>query len=174
MASSGLNATASQLANKNGNGIYRKGLLEELESRGYRLTSQRRALIEELQNADRHLDASELLERANQRLTGRRTRVNRATVYRTLDLLKKLGLVDELDLMHLNGEKHYYEARTNRDHIHLACFVCGRIEEVTSPVYDDLKREIQETMGFATEVVRLEIGGRCRECREKRKASKKL
>src|SRR6185437_199119 len=41
--------------------------------------------------------------------------VDRATVYRTVDMLKRHGLVDELDLMHLQGEKHYYEVRTRRD-----------------------------------------------------------
>jgi Fur family ferric uptake transcriptional regulator len=41
--------------------------------------------------------------------------LNKVTVYRTLGLLKRLGLVDELDLMHMEGEKHYYEARTVRD-----------------------------------------------------------
>lgn len=153
-------ASLSQMEKANGNGLHRKSLLSALEARGIRLTAQRRTLVEELQNAEGHLDATELLHRANRR----DTRVNRATVYRTLDMLKKQGLVDELDLMHLHGEKHYYEARTHRDHVHLACFECGRIQEFTSTMYEELKKEIQKTCGFSIEVVRLEVGGRCREC----------
>ena len=163
MRNGAAHAIQSQLEKTNGIQLYRKSLLEALEALGIRLTAQRRTLVEELQNAETHLDANELLERANRR----DTRVNRATVYRTLDLLKKQGLIDELDLMHLHGEKHYYEARTNRDHVHLACFVCGKIEEFTSPMYEELKKQIRETCGFAIEVVRLEVGGRCRQCAAK-------
>ena len=160
MRNGAAHAIESQLEKTNGIGLHRNSLLEALEALGIRLTAQRRTLVEELQNAETHLDATELLERANRR----DTRVNRATVYRTLDLLKKQGLIDELDLMHLHGEKHYYEARTNRDHVHLACFVCGKIEEFTSQMYDELKKQIRDTCGFAIEVVRLEVGGRCRQC----------
>ncbi len=163
MASSGTNATRSQQGNVADKQFERKRLLDELEFRGYRLTNQRRVLIEELENADRHLDANELLERAH----FRDALVDRATVYRTLDLLKKLGLVDELDLMHLHGAKHCYEVRTGRDHIHLACFGCGKILQVTDQVYDELKSRVQRDTEFSIKAIRLEIGGNCRECRAK-------
>lgn len=140
--------------------LQRRPLLEELESRGVRMTAQRRVLIEEIQNAEQHLDAAELCERVRQR----DARVDRATVYRTLGLLKRMGLIDELDLMHLNGEKHYYEAKTSKDHVHLACFRCGTIEELTSEHYDRLKEEIRERFGFAIDVIRLEVGGKCHKC----------
>lgn len=108
--------------------LERRALLDELVSKGVRLTAQRRALVEVIQDASRHLDASSLLELARQR----EPNIDRATVYRTIELLKKLRLVDELDLMHLEGEKHYYEVKTKRDHVHLACFRCGRIEEFSA------------------------------------------
>ena len=75
-------------------------------------------------------------------------KIDRATVYRTLELLKRLGLIDELDLMHLNGEKHYYEVKTQKDHLHLACFHCGEIEELDSPTFQRLKREIAAQNDF--------------------------
>jgi Fur family transcriptional regulator, ferric uptake regulator len=138
-------------------------LIERVRAKGIRLTAQRRILIEEMQNANQHLDASLLLERARLR----DGRVDRATVYRTIDLLKKLGMIDELDLMHLNGEKHYYEVRTNEDHLHLACFGCGKIEELTSPAYEALKQEIRARSGFSISVIRLEAGGKCSACEAK-------
>jgi len=138
----------------------RRALLDELVSKGVRLTAQRRALIEVIQEARAHLDAGALLELARKR----EPNVDRATVYRTIELLKKHRLIDELDLMHLEGEKHYYEVKPKRDHVHLACFRCGRIEEFTSPLFDQLKEEIAKQTGFTIRVLRLEAGGHCRVC----------
>ena len=138
----------------------RCSLLQELARRGIRITGQRKILIETIQASESHLDAAALLDQARRRDSG----INRATVYRTIELLKKLRLIDELDLMHLNGEKHFYEARTNVEHVHLACFECGRIEEFASPLFERLKAEITRQRGFHIRVTRLEVGGRCSAC----------
>jgi len=140
--------------------LQRRSLLQELVAQGVRITAQRRVLIEIIQEADGHLDAAALLERAKKR----DAQIDRATVYRALELLKKLRLIDELDLMHLNGEKHFYEVKTTVDHVHLACFHCGRIEEFTSPLFEQLKDEISRKNGFRIRVTRLEVGGQCRVC----------
>lgn len=134
-------------------------LSERLAARGIRLTPRRRALLEILEKADRHLDAAALLKIAQERME-----IDRATVYRTLELLKKEGLVDELDLMHLCGEMHYYEARTGNEHFHFACFGCGRIEELATPLFDQLKRQVAHEKGFTVQTARLEIGGYCSDC----------
>lgn len=139
----------------------RPSLVEELTAKGVRLTAQRRALIEIIQDAAEHLDAATLLELARRR----QPEIDRATVYRTLELLKKHRLINELDLMHLQGEKHFYEIKTRRDHVHLACFQCGGIEEFSSSLFERLKQQIADQTGFDAAVVRLEVGGRCRECR---------
>jgi Fur family transcriptional regulator, ferric uptake regulator len=138
----------------------RRSLVEEFSAKGVRLTTQRRVLLEVIQSAHEHLDAGTLLRLARERDAA----IDRATVYRTLELLKKLRLVDELDLMHLNGEKHYYEVRRERDHIHLACFQCGKIEEFGSPLFERLKQEIAREAGFRIGAVRMEVGGRCSSC----------
>ena len=80
-------------------------------------------------------------------------------------LLKNLGLIDELDLMHIEGEKHYYEVKTSRDHCHLACLYCGSIVEYASPSFDALKKEMAARSGFQIAVIRLEAGGSCNKCR---------
>jgi Fur family ferric uptake transcriptional regulator len=143
----------------------RCNLLTEVEARGVRLTAQRRALIETIQQADAHLDAATLLSRARRR----DPHIDRATVYRTLELLKRLGLIDELDLMHLDGEKHYYEVKTQKDHLHLACFHCGQIEEFDNATFHRLKREIAAQNDFTIQVMRLEVGGLCRRCAAQQK-----
>jgi len=142
-----------------------ESLVEQFSAKGLRLTAQRRVLLEIIESATEHLDAASLLNLARERDGS----IDRATVYLTLELLKKLRLVDELDLMHLNGEKHYYEVRRDRDHIHLACFQCGRIEEFGSPLFDRLKQEIARARGFNINVVRMEAGGRCSNCVEQAK-----
>jgi Fur family ferric uptake transcriptional regulator len=145
--------------------LKRYELLNEVESKGVRLTAQRRALIETIQEATSHLDAASLLELARKR----DSRIDRATVYRTIELLKRLGLIDELDLMHLNGEKHYYEVRTQKDHLHLACLGCGTVEEFETPTFERLKREIAKENDFEIQVMRLEVGGLCSACVAKKK-----
>lgn len=142
--------------------VSRRPLEQELVSRGVRMTHQRRLLVEIIQSADGHLDALGLWQRAKQQ----DPTLNKVTVYRTLTMLKKQGLVDELDLMHLEGGKHYYEARTTRDHIHLACLKCGRILEFESSLFEKLKGQIEREQQFRIKVVRVEAGGLCDRCQE--------
>lgn len=163
-------ATESQLGRsqlgrpKQKSDITRRPLLEELAKRGVRMTAQRRLLVGIIQDSPKHLDAATLLNIAKQK----DSEIDRATVYRTIGLLKNLGLIDELDLMHLEGEKHYYEAKTNRDHCHIACFGCGAIMEYASSSFERLKQDIAEQSGFQIRVARLEIGGLCKACRKSR------
>lgn len=109
------------------------------------------------------MDAAEILEQA-QKIDSKITRV---TVYRTLELLKHLGLIDELDLLHLRGHRHYYESHGPRDHIHVACIQCGKVREFESQLYEDLKQQISRDCGIEISVARTEIGGLCEECRAK-------
>jgi Fur family ferric uptake transcriptional regulator len=136
--------------------------MKELAARGVRITAQRRLLVGIIQDARRHLDAATLLALAKKQDPD----IDRATVYRTIALLKIRGLIDELDLMHIEGEKHYYEARTNRDHCHIACFRCGAIMEYTSSSFEKLKEEMAGQIGFQIQVVRLEVGGLCKRCQK--------
>lgn len=150
-------ATESQIARDT---LKRYDLLNAAAGKGIRLTAQRRALIETIQEATSHLDAATLLKLARKRDPD----IDRATVYRTIDLLKRMGLIDELDLMHIEGEKHYYEVKTRKDHLHLACFGCGAIREFTSPSFGRLKQEIGSKNQFEIQVIRLEVGGLCSQC----------
>jgi Fe2+ or Zn2+ uptake regulation protein len=87
-------------------------------------------------------------------------------VYGTIALRKGEGLIDELDLMHLEGEKPYYEAKTSRDHSHLACFECGAIIEYRSSSFEKLKAEIAKESWFQIQVARFELGGLFERCRK--------
>ena len=142
--------------------VFRRPLEQELVARGVRMTHQRRLLVQIIQSAERHMDAGQLWQAAR----AQDPSLNKVTVYRTLGLLKRLGLVDELDLMHMEGEKHYYEARTVRDHVHLACLKCGRIQEFESSLFERLKGQIERERRFRINVIRVEAGGYCDKCKE--------
>ncbi len=133
----------------------------QLAGRGIRMTAQRRAILKVIETASKHLDASQILRKAR----ALDNSVDRSTVYRTLDLLKRQGLIDELDLMHLNGEGHYYERKLGRDHIHMACLRCGKITEFVSETFESLKNQLERDCRFHIVVSRLEVGGYCAGCR---------
>jgi Fur family ferric uptake transcriptional regulator len=156
-------ATESQIGRSDlDHSIERTSLMKQLVARGVRMTSQRRVLVQIIQDSPRHLDAAALLRLAKKQDPD----IDRATVYRTISLLKSLGLIDELDLMHIEGEKHYYEVKTNKDHSHLACFQCGSVVEYASPAFEALKKDMATRSGFQISVIRLEAGGYCRKCRD--------
>src|SRR5207245_6236381 len=90
-------------------------LQAELISRGLRMTRQRRTILSVVETAQQHLDASQLLRRARKIDPG----IDRVTVYRTLKLLKRHGLIDEMDLMHLQGGNHCYARRLQSERLHI-------------------------------------------------------
>lgn len=136
-------------------------LQAELMARGLRMTRQRRIILGVIETAKQHLDAAQILRKAHQ-LDGS---IDRVTVYRTLKLLKRHGLVDELDLLHLQGDKHYYERRPQRDHLHMACLRCGKVLEFESHLFERLKGQIERECRFHIAITRVEIGGYCAGCR---------
>jgi Fe2+ or Zn2+ uptake regulation protein len=113
-----------------------RGLASLAKQNGLRLTRQRRLIFSILESAQTHLNAKQLLEEAQKVDPG----IDQVTIYRNLAMLKRLGVVDELDLLHLKGDQHYYEARQVR----------------------------AQECGFEVSFSRIEIGGYCAECRKKR------
>jgi Fur family transcriptional regulator, ferric uptake regulator len=138
-------------------------LQRELGARRIRLTRQRRVVLQVMEGAPQHLDAGEILALA-QKIDADITRV---TVYRTLELLKNHGLIDELDLLHLRGHRHFYESHGPRDHIHVACIRCGKVREFESEMYEDLKKQIARDCDLEITITRTEVGGLCGDCRKR-------
>jgi Fe2+ or Zn2+ uptake regulation protein len=135
-------------------------LQQTLREKGIRLTRQRRVILEVMDTAEQHLDVDQILARA-QKID---PAVHLVTVYRTIDLLKKEGLIDELDLLHLRGDRHYYETHGPRDHIHVACLRCGKVREFESRLYEQLKEQIARDFEMQVTVSRTEVGGICNDC----------
>ena len=135
-------------------------LQQILSERGIRMTKQRRVILQVMDAAEQHLDVDQILARAQKIDSG----VHLVTVYRTIDLLKKQGLIDELDLLHLRGDRHYYESHGPRDHIHVACLRCGKVREFESRLYEQLKEQIARDFSMKVTISRTEVGGYCAEC----------
>jgi Fur family transcriptional regulator, ferric uptake regulator len=136
------------------------GIEQTLKDRGVRLTRQRRLLLDLIDGSGKHLDAETLFTMAKEK----DTKLNRVTVYRTLKMLKEGGLVDELDLAHFDGEKHYYETRLKREHAHIICLRCGQVEEFFGEQLGVVKDQVASQFGFEIVFARTEIGGYCSHC----------
>src|SRR5215212_9753426 len=126
-----------------------------LKERGVRLTRQRQILLELIDQSGQHLDAERLYHLAKER----DPKLNRVTVYRTLKMLKEGGLVDELDLMHIGGDQHYYETRMKQEHAHVICLRCGKVEEFFGEPLQKLRRQVESHFGFQIVLARTEVGG---------------
>jgi len=120
-------------------------------------TSQRRLLLELLHDVEGHIDAKELYRRAS----ARDESISPATVYRTLNLFKELGLVDE---MRLDKVRCYYEIKQSPEHQHLVCQGCGKVIEFQNPLIGELIEAVRRQHGFNVTKAELYLEGYCPGC----------
>ena len=132
-------------------------MAQELARQGLRMTPQRLMILSEIETSESHISAEEI----HQRITERYPNVNISTVYRTLELLHRLGLVTETDLG--EGRVRYHPAEKGHHH-HLVCEGCGTIIDLDDALLDPLKDELRRRYGFAAELKHLAILGRCADC----------
>ncbi len=135
-------------------------LRDVFRAAGRRLTSQRRLILEVLEESNEHLDAEELYDRARVHNTD----ISLATVYRALAVLKEMGLVEE----HRLGEEHgHYEPMRDEPHYHFTCVGCGRVIEFDSPLVARIQQELSEREGVCVTSVHLHLSGYCAQCQNK-------
>jgi Fur family ferric uptake transcriptional regulator len=132
-----------------------------LQQQGLKLTSEREALVREIFSIHYHFEADELLFKMKQN----NVKISRATVYRTLELLVKSGLVRRVHL----GEDHYHYEHVsgNSHHDHLICTACGSVIEFHDEELEQRQREICERKKFTPTFHNLQILGLCDACRRK-------
>jgi Fe2+ or Zn2+ uptake regulation protein len=131
-------------------------ILEQLRSRGFRNTGPRRAVVAAAARRRGRFTASDILEDV------RPQRVGRATVFRTLDLLADLGILERLH----SDSHHAYTLCSPEHHHHLVCTGCARVEEIVSPAAERVVRAIAQRAGFRVEGHLLEIVGLCQRCQQ--------
>lgn len=128
---------------------------------GVRVTNQRALLLEIIRQGQGHLDADEVYRRARQKYP----RLSLSTVYRTLQLFKKLGLVEEV---HFDESHHHYEAKPTTEHHHLVCLGCGKVIEFQYPLSRYVKRNVAEAKDFEIVATEIRMTGYCSRCRQGR------
>ena len=127
---------------------------------GLRVTNQRALIMEILEQGGGHLDADEVYRRARQK----QSRLSLSTVYRTLQALKKVGLVEEV---HIDETRHCCEIKSTAEHHHLVCLKCGRVVEFQYPLVRLVKRKVDEAKDFEITDSEVRMAGYCPTCRQK-------
>jgi Fur family ferric uptake transcriptional regulator len=134
-----------------------------LATRGYRLTRQRRIILEAVFAAGPHVDAEQILKEA------RKVDVTLAlaTVYRTLILMTEGGILAE---RHFGADRRSFEivAGNSEHHDHLICKGCGRVFEFFEPEIERIQDLIAQKLGFELVGHRLELFGKCKGCADPR------
>ncbi len=125
------------------------------------ITAQRLAIAEVVLGSDRHLSVDEVVRELGERGAAAGT----ATVYRTLELLVRSGLVVERDFG--EGFKRFEPARGIPQHEHLLCTVCGRVTEFRDERLERMTMLIAEAHGYARQRHRLVIYGVCAQCQSR-------
>ncbi len=130
------------------------------ELEGHVLTPQRQLILEAIRSVCQPVDARELYRIVSQK----DETVSLATVYRSLSLFKKIGLIDE----HRFGQSCWcYEIKQSPEHQHLLCKCCGKLIAVESPLINEFIARLQADNGFTIDRVEVCVQGTCRECRQK-------
>lgn len=129
-----------------------------LRERGMRVTPQRLLIHRALRDLDRHVTADELLAAVEERLPN----ASLPTVYATLEVLGELGLVRRISAG--SGAAALYDPRPD-DHHHLACRVCGAVEDLDAHVDAAAALRAARRRGFSPEHGELVLSGLCSSCR---------
>jgi Fur family ferric uptake transcriptional regulator len=131
-------------------------ILDLLRARGGRVTTSRRAILETFLGVGGHVTAEALTAKVQVAHPD----VHESTIYRFLDELERLGVVDHVHLGH--GPAVYHLARDA--HHHLVCDRCGKVVEVPAELFDGLRGRLADDFGFDLEPRHFAVTGRCRDC----------
>ena len=129
-----------------------------LRSQGYRITPQRQLVLDAV-NTIRHGTPDEILSEVKKKATG----VNLSTIYRALEVLEEVGLVNHAHIGHGAPTYHAVDGHT---HIHLACEKCGGVESISADIMEQLVRVLRADRGFEVDVSHVAFHGLCRKCIE--------
>ena len=142
---------------------------EYLQSRGKRITQQRRVVVEQVFERHDHFDAEDLILHLSRMASGRR--VSRPTIYRTLSELVDAGLLRD---MVLGGRAVYEHDYGYPQHDHLHCQKCNKLIEFRSDDVAQLRDAVAREYQFRVTGHRLIITGICADCRHQRRPTRKL
>lgn len=139
-------------------------LFERVREKGYKLTRPRRVVIEVLAEGEAHMGAAEIVAAVRRRAP----QVGRASVYRALELLIRLGVVQ---VSAMGRATTVYMLTPAHHHHHLVCVECRRIVEFEECALRELERALAERFGFLVQGHLVEIYGKCAACHGEEEAS---
>lgn len=139
--------------------IYNEKKIETvLRQRGYKITPQRRTILSAITRSHEHLTPAAIHERVCREYPG----IGLVTIYRTLEILTRLGLICEV---HAGDNcRSYLIRRPSEHHHHLICSDCGTVIDFTSCNLGRLERRLARETGFKINGHLLEFVGQCRNC----------
>jgi len=137
---------------------------KQLKDNNLKLTGQRKIILNLFEeNSDKHLNAVEIQKAALQQ----GNRIGIATVYRTLDLLEKLGFVSKINLDDSYIRYQFVDTKEEHEHHHLICERCGKVIDMQDDLLDSLEKQVHDKYGFNVTNHKVRIYGVCKECLSK-------
>ncbi len=131
-------------------------VMEQLRSRGLRMTPQRRAIVTEVMRTQGHISPTVIARRVQGEMPG----VNASTVYRTLTLLEEVGVLSH---SHLETGAEYHKTEES-EHVHLTCGRCGKDDPLSLGEAHALQDLIRRHHGFEADLTHFAITGLCSAC----------
>lgn len=139
-------------------------LKNNLKEKGYKLTPQRRAIVDMIiRNEGNHLTTEELYDLVKKECP----EIGLATVYRTVQLLEEIGVICKLDLNDGCSRYELVHEEENHQHHHLVCTSCGKVIEVQADLLDVLEHEIEGKYNFRITNHSVKFFGVCDQCTKK-------
>jgi len=145
-------------------------LRKELKTKNFRITAQRELIMKVFaESPDEHLSTEEVYRK----LLNKRSRISKATVYRTVELLSELGLLRKLDMD--NGiERFELSDSDSRQKTHAICTSCGKVFSLGSEILKEVDQLLMGKLSFSVSTHNLKFYGECSECQEKRKREQRV
>lgn len=136
-------------------------LKQQLNDKGYKITPQRKAILDVFsQHKGKHLSSEEIFKLVQENYPG----IGLATVYRTLPLLEKMELLNKVLLEDGFVRYELNNQHENHFHHHLICINCGAVSEVQEDMLEELERQIYKNNKFIVKNHSLKFYGYCEEC----------
>lgn len=132
---------------------------QRLDAGGLRVTSQRLSVLNILGETEEHLDADAIYTLARDR----GLKLSLATVYRTLNVLKEMDLIEQRYFAR-DHKREYYEQADQTEHYHFTCVSCGRVVEVRTPRIRQAKEELGRELGLVLTHTCVCLEGYCADC----------
>lgn len=133
-------------------------LADFIKGQGLRQTGQRKEILEYFFKKCGHVAPEDLYIELRQKYP----KIGRATVYRTLKLLKEADLAEQVEFA--DGSKKFEHIHNKPHHDHMICLGCGASIEFVNPEIEELQEEMARKEGFTAKKHRLEIYGYCKRC----------